>query len=368
MAKRSDAPVLSPRALNRALMARQMLLERAAMPVADAIAHLVALQAQIPSDPYFGLWSRLKDFDPEALASLITQRQAVRMTSLRGTVHLTTAEDARVLRPWTQAMITRVLASTPFGKNTVGVDRDAVATVARAVVDETPMTLAKLRPTLAKAFPDYPANDLSYVFHYTWPLVQVPPRGLWRQSSAPKVTTLQAWLGKLLAKPSPERIILRYLAAHGPATVADARSWSGVTNLAPVFEKLRPKLVTFRDERGTELFDLPDAPRPDPETPVPPRFLPVYDNVILGYANRDRILRGASHNLPFENINVRPFLLDGYVAGFWKLTQTKNDATVTIEPFTAPNRTGKAALMAEGRALLKFAAASGKGDVVMAPR
>jgi hypothetical protein len=364
MAKRSEAPVLSPRALNRALLARQMLLERAAMPVADAVAHLIALQAQIPSDPYFALWSRLADFDAEDLAGLIASRKAVRMTSLRGTVHLTTAEDARVLRPWVQPTITRLLASTPFGKNTKAADRTAVGDVARAVVDKSPVTLAHLRPTLAKAFPDFPANDLSYVFHYTWPLVQVPPRGLWRKSSAPKVTTLQAWLGKPLLKPSPEKILLRYLKAYGPATVADARSWSGVTNLAPVFERLRPKLVTFRDGRGMELFDLPDAPRPDADTPVPPRFLPIYDNAILGFANRDRIIAGGPDKPPPENAWVKSFLLDGYVAGFWKMAETKKKATLTIEPFAALSRKDKAALTVEGRALLKFATVAQDHEVV----
>ena len=221
-------PSSSPRALNRALLARQMLLERAAMPVADAIEHLVAVQAQVPSDPYFALWSRLAGFDPEDLAALIAQRKAVRMTSLRGTVHLTSAQDARMLRPWTQPTITRLLASTPFGKNTRGVDREALVEVARAAVGKTPMTLAKLRPTLAEAFPGFSGNDLSYVFHYTTPLVQVPPRGLWRKSSAPKITTLEAWLGKPQRKPSPDTIVLRYLRAYGPASVADARAWSGV--------------------------------------------------------------------------------------------------------------------------------------------
>jgi hypothetical protein len=176
MARRLDAPLMSPRALNRALLARQMLLERAKVPVADAIAHLIAIQAQVPSDPYVALWSRLADFNPEDLAALIAGRKAVRMTSLRGTVHLTTAEDARILRPWVQSLITRLLASTPFGKNTRDADRAAVVALARSVVDKTPITLAKLRPALAAAFPGFSANDLSYVFHYTAPLVQVPPR------------------------------------------------------------------------------------------------------------------------------------------------------------------------------------------------
>jgi hypothetical protein len=366
MAKRSDAPVLTPRALNRALLARQMLLERAAIPVVDAIARLIAIQAQVPTDPYFGLWSRLRDFDPEALSSLIAERKAVRMTSLRGTVHLTTAEDARVLRPWVQPLITRLLTSTPFGKGTHDVDRAALATVAEGVVNKTPVTLAKLRPALAAAFPGYSPTDLSYVFHYTRPLVQVPPRGLWGKSSAPKVTTLQAWLGKPMLKPSPEKIVLRYLAAHGPASVADARAWSGVTNLAPLFEKLRPKLVTYCDDRGTELFDLPDMPLPDPDTPAPPRFLPVYDNATLGFANRDRIIAGGPPKPPPQNAWVKSFLLDGFVAGWWKIVEAKGTATLTLQPFAPIGRKDQAALAAEGRALLKFASGKSRHEVAFA--
>ena len=356
MARRSpDAPVLSIRALNRALLARQMLLERAAMPVARAIEHLVALQAQVPGDPYIALWSRLQNFDPEELSSLIAAGKAVRMASLRATVHLSTANDARMLRPWVQPMVTRVLASTPFGKSTRGVDREALIAAAAAAVAGAPKTLAKLRPALANAFPDFSANDLSYVFHYLIPLVQVPPRGLWRKSGAPTVTTLTDWVGKPLLKPSPEKLVLRYLAAFGPASEADARAWSGVSELKPLFERLRPRLVSFRDERGTELFDLPEAPRPDADMPAPPRFLPSYDNVIIAFANRERILPGGGP-IPFQNVNVGTFLIDGFFAGFWRIKQEKANATLLIAARNKLGRSDKAALTAEGRALLAFAA------------
>jgi hypothetical protein len=351
---RTEGEVLSPRALNRALLARQMLLDRQPMGVADAVAHLVALQAQVPNDPYFALWPRLKDFDPHTLSALIAERKAVRMASLRATVHLTTADDARVLRPWVQPLITRLLASTPFGKATRGVDADALVSVARAAVGKAPMTLAQLRLVLADAFPDFPANDLSYVFHYRAPLVQVPPRGLWQRSGAPKVTTLESWLGKPLRKPSPDKLVLRYLAAFGPASVADARVWAGVPNLAPVFARLRPQLVTFHDQRGRELFDLRDAPRPDPDSAAPPRFMPVYDNAWIAYANRDRILPGGG-NVPFRSVSVRPFLLDGFFAGFSRVLQDKKTATLVVEANGKLTRADKEALEAEGSALLAFA-------------
>src|SRR2546430_1847329 len=141
--------------------------------------------------------------------------------------------------------------------------------------------------------------------------------------------------------------------------MADARAWSGVSNLAPLFERLRPQLVTFRDERGTELFDLPDAPRPDPETPAPPRFLPSYDNVIIAFAKRERILPGGGP-IPFQNVNAGTFLLDGFFAGFWRITHGKDRATLMIEPRGKVSRADKAALTAEGRALVAFAAAPGQ--------
>jgi hypothetical protein len=355
--------VLSRRALNRALLARQMLLGRAAMSPADAIDRLVGMQAQVPTDPYFALWSRLQDFDAGALSALITTRKAVRMASLRGTLHLLTARDALTLRPWVQPVLTRMLASTEFGRKTKGVDLAALMAVGRAAVEKAPLTLAELRPHLEAHFPDYDTNALSYVFHYSAPLVQVPPRGLWGEGGLPRVTTAERWLKKPLGTPSPEKIVLRYLAAFGPASVMDAQAWSGLSKLAPVFESLRPKLATFRDDGGRELFDLPDAPRPDPDTPAPPRFLPVYDNLTLGFAIRDRILGLAPPRAVPQNLNVRTFLIDGFVAGFWKLDEDTDAATLSLEPFRKLAQKDERAVVAEGRKLLAFAAPDAKGMV-----
>jgi hypothetical protein len=293
MARRpASGQVLSTRALNRALLARQMLLERSAVSAGDAIERLVGMQAQVPSDPYFGLWSRLEGFDAGALSRLICEREAVRLTAFRATIHLMTSADALAVRPLLQSVTTRLLGGTPFAKRTKGINVAALTRKGRAVVDAKPHSLAELRPHLAKAFPEFDAVDLSYVFAYHTALVQVPPRGLWGRSGAPRLTTLNAWLGTTATAIPVEAIVRRYLAAFGPASVADARLWSGLTNLAPAFEKLRGELVTFADENGVELFDWPDAPRPDPETPAPPRFMPVYDNIWIGFANRTRILPG----------------------------------------------------------------------------
>jgi hypothetical protein len=170
------------------------------------------------------------------------------------------------------------------------------------------------------------------------------------------VTTAESWLGKPLAKPSAPKIVLRYLAAVGPASVRDAQAWSGLTKLGAVFEKLRPELVTFRDDDGRELFDLPHAPRPDPDTPAPPSFLPVYENAVLGFVYCNRILRGGPRTPPPENAWVKTYLLDGFVAGFWKIVEPKAMATLEIAPFGTLTKRDKAALSAEGERLLAFAA------------
>jgi len=365
MAKSSGAPHLSRRALNRALLARQMLLERQRMTALALVEHLVGMQAQVPSDPYFALWSRLKDFVPGELEGLIEGRRLVRLAAMRGTLHLLTAADALTLRTLVQPTITRLLAGTPFGRETKGLDLAAAMATARTAVDETPMTLAALRKVIAAEHPALPAHAVSYVFHYTTALIQVPPRGLWGRSGAPKVTTAEAWLGKRrTGKPAADKIVLRYLAAFGPASVMDAQAWSGLKQLRPVFEALRPRLAAFGDEDGHELFDLADAPRPEEDTPAPVRFLPTYDNVTLGFADRRRIVPERMPAAP--NAWAKTFLVDGFVAGYWQLAEGKKTATLTLMPLAALKRRAKNDLAEEGQRLLVFAAPDAKGTISFA--
>lgn len=356
MAKKAET-VLGTRALNRALLARQMLLERSRVPVEAAIAKLVGLQAQIPTDPYFGLWSRLADFDPEELSALIEAREAVRIGAMRGTIHLLTAADALMLRPLVQPVLDRVLTSISETRSLRGADLAPFVAAGRKAVEARPLTWAEIRREVAGRWPERDAVAMLRAVQFKLALVQVPPRGLWGRSGAARVTTLESWVKKRLARPAPEAMVLRYLAAFGPASVMDAQAWSGLTRLGAVFEKLRPKLVTFRDEGGRELFDLPDAPRPDPDTPVPPRFLPVYDNATLGLANRDRIVPAdvrPPRALPL-NGQVRAFLLDGFVAGFWRLSEAGGRVALTLEPFAPLTRGALRTLAAEGRRLMRFA-------------
>jgi hypothetical protein len=358
-----DTPILSPRALNRALLARQMLLARMPTTALAAVEWLVGMQAQVPTDPYFGLWSRLEGFRPQELEALIVARKVVRMTAMRGTLHLMSAPDALTLRPLVQPSITRLLAGTAFARQTKGIDLAAVMATARAAVTKTPMTLAELRKAIAVEHPEVPAHAASYIFQYSEPLVQVPPRGLWGKSGAPRLTTAKAWLGKdVKARPSPDAIVLRYLAAFGPASIMDAQAWSGLTQLAPVFERLRPKLTMFRDTGGRALFDLADAPRPEEDTPAPPRFLPTYDNAVLGLANRARIVPAEAKAPP--DPWAKAFLLDGFVAGYWKMSAEKGKAVLTLMPFGPMARRERDAVVAEGERLLEFAAVEGRPAVV----
>jgi hypothetical protein len=152
--------------------------------------------------------------------------------------------------------------------------------------------------------------------------------------------------------------MLRYLAAFGPASVQDAQAWSGLTRLRPVFDRLRPRLCTFRDERGRELFDLPDAPRPDPEIPAPPRLLPEWDNLLLSHADRTRVIAEEHRRAIWSNNGIVPgtLLLDGFVSGTWKLTREKASATLRIRPFAPLTTADRVATEEEGARLLAFAA------------
>ena len=310
--------VLDRRALNRATLERQLLLRRSELPVLDAVKHLVGLQAQEPLNPYTALWSRLDGFRPEALARLLEERQVVRLAVMRSTVHLVTADDCLVLRPLMQPVLDAELARY---RDLRGVDVEAVLDFARELVAERPRSGRELRVALAERFPGHDAADLAYAARNLLAFVQVPPRGVWGRTSQVVSTTAEAWLGRPLArKPSLDEVVLRYFGAFGPATVADVATWSRLTGLREVVERLRPRLRTFRDERGRELFDLPDAPRPDPETPAPVRFLPEYDNVLLSHADRSPVHLGgaASHVLPGAPGGSGTVLHDGFVFGVWQ--------------------------------------------------
>jgi hypothetical protein len=357
------ADVLSLRALNRATLARQLLLRRSQLGALDAVEHLVGLQAQLPQNPYLGLWSRLDRFRPADLSDLLLERRVVRIVVMRGTIHLVTADDCLLLRPLVQPVLDGELARhRDYGPLLVGLDLDPVLAFARSLLAERPHTGPQLRAALAERFPEHDAAALAYACRNNLALVQVPPRGLWGRSAQVASTTAEAWLGRpLVAEPLLDAVLLRYLAAFGPATVADAAAWSRLTGLRAVVERLRPRLRTFRDERGRELFDLPEAPRPDPGTPAPPRFLPEYDNLLLSHADRSRFFTGELRGRlgALAEAVQGCVLVDGMAFGTWQIEgyRATGAATLVVRHAARPTRRAAAALTAEGRRLLRFLAA-----------
>lgn len=362
--------LLSLRALNRATLERQMLLRRWQTPMPDAIEHLVGLQAQTPHSWYHGLWTRLEDFQPERLAELLINRQVARIALMRSTIHLVTARDCLWLRPLTQPAIERSTKGS-FGRHWIGLDIEAVVAAGRALLEEKPRTFSELGNLLAERWPDRPPAALAQAIRAWAPLVQIPPRGVWAKSGPAAHTTAEVWLGLPLATdPSPEELILRYLGAFGPATVKDIQTWSGLTRLSEIADRMRPRLATFRDEQGRELFDLPEAPRPDPGIPAPPRFLYDYDNLLLSHADRSRFITGEYHKQGFTMDGPMPCiaLVDGFTNATWKITRSRDTATLTIKPFKRLSKKDTAALTEEGSRLLAFAAAdAGVHDIQFTP-
>lgn len=349
--------VLDDRALNRALLSRQLLLERSPHSPLAAIEHLVGLQAQLPMPPYFGLWARLAKFDPEELSRLYADRRVVRIAAMRSTVHLISADDCLRLRPVMQPASYR--AMTPrsrYGRALAGVDLDELERLGRQLVEAEPQTGAQIAASLALRWPGVDADALAFGVRARVPLVQVPPRGQWRRSGQARLTSAEHWIGRPLQPPDVAAVVRRYLAAYGPAGVADAQVWSGLSGLRSVFESLRTELLTFRSESGAELFDLPDAPRPSGELPAPVRLLPEFDNILLSHDERSRIYRPVHRRLIFTvNGIIHPtVLVDGFVRAVWKLRTTTRSASIEVSllPGPALGRRDRAAIDREARALL----------------
>ena len=353
--------LLTRRQLNRTLLARQMLLERVELPAAEAVERLVGMQAQLPGDPYVGLWSRLANFDPLELSGLIERREAVRTWLMRGTIHLVTARDCIAIRPLMAPMLERAFyTGSPFGRQVKDMDLDALLAAGRDLIEERPLAPSELGARLKERWPDRDAQSMAAAIAYLSGPVQVTPRGLWNRSGRAAVTTAEHWLGRPM-KPgmATEELVRRYLAAFGPASVADMQNWSRMTRLREVFDGMRGELRTFRDERGRELFDVPGGIFVDPGTPAPPRFLPVYDNVVLGHDDRSRIVTPGAADAAFADLPVRDVgtvLIDGFVAGPWWIEKNKRSARLKIRLAAEPPGEARAAFEAEAQALLAFQA------------
>ena len=349
-----------------------------AAQVVQTIEHLVGLQAQAPFPPYYGLHSRLDGFRPGDLAALITDRSVVRIALMRGTIHLVSARDCLPLRRLVQPVIERGMRSA-FGRQLAGVDAGVLAAAGRSLVEAEPMTFSQLGQALAARWPDHPPAALAQGVRAFVPLVQVPPRAVWGQAGQSLHTSAEHWLGQprpAAGRAQPSRsasraelaqLVTRYLGAFGPATVRDVQAWSGLTGLKAVLEQLRPSLVTFRDEQGAELFDLPTAPRPGGEVPAPVRLVAEFDNLVLSHAERSRVISAEATKRLYTVNGVIPgsVLIDGFVAGMWRLARSRDVATLTIELF-APVRE-RDALVAEAERILAFGAPGAAHDIRFAP-
>jgi len=347
------APRLTQRALNRATLDRQLLLRRHPLPARQAVRHLAGLQAQAPLAPHLGLWTRLSGFTPDDLSTLLTERKVVRAPIMRATVHAVDAADFVAFRPLFSSLMAAGLRAN-YGRNLTGVDPEELTAAASGLLAERPLTRLQLANALSARWPDADRMSLAYAVTYLVPVVQVPPRGLWGKSAQATWTTAASWLsdpGEPPAASAVEELVLRYLAAFGPATVADAQIWSGLTRLREITDRL--DLRTYRGPDGAELLDLPEITLPGEDTPAPPRFLPEYDNLLLSHADRRRV-NPDNRQVPLwpgNGATQGTLLVDGLWTAIWQITAE----ALTITPFRRLTTAEESAITEEAASLLAFA-------------
>ncbi|MGJ5816484.1 winged helix DNA-binding domain-containing protein [Paludibaculum fermentans] len=349
---------LTKRELNRALLERQSLLRRERTPALDMIHRLIAMQAQQARPPFVGLWSRIDGFAASELATLLRDRQVVRVTHLRGTLHLLTADDYLALRGAMQPVLTLGMQAILKQRGAV-LDIEAVVKAAEGHFGARPRTFEDLRTTLMEQFPGVDERAMGYAARMQLPLCMVPDDTQFAYGADTNFALASQWLGRAVPDLSgTEELLLRYLAAFGPASVNDAQCWSGLGKLKPVFEALRPKLAVYKDENGKELFDVPGALLPPADTTAPVRFLPGFDNVILAHQDRSRIIADEHRSLvTTKNLQVLPtVLVDGFVAGTWDATVRKTAVTVAVKAFSPLPAKVKKSIEAEAAGLVKFLA------------
>lgn len=327
--------------------------------------HLVGMQAQAPEPPYIGLWSRIADFDGADLSALIERREAVRIALMRSTIHLVTARDALYLRGVVQGVLERQVKGA-YARQLDGLDAADIEAAGRALLHDATLTVGEIGARLAEKWPGRDTQALSNAARQVIPLVQVPPRGLWRQSGGAVHASVESWLGRAIdVGATPDEMVLRYLGAFGPASVMDVQAWSGLTRLGPVLERLRPGLIAFRDERGRELFDLVDAPRPDEEQDAPVRLLPPFDNALLSHADRTRII-GDDHRKRTATLNGMvpgAVLVGGFFAGAWRTERRRGVIAIMVEPYERMTKRAAREVEREALALLRFLSPDAKHEV-----
>ncbi len=360
------AETLTRAQLNRATLARQLLLERSDLEVPAAVQALAGMQAQEPKHPYIGLWTRLEDFDAQDLTRALLGREVVRATLMRSTLHLFGARDYEALRMSLQPPMS--VALRVLGARAEGLDPEQVLPAARKLLKGSPMTFDEIRAALQERFPEVNDRALGYAVRTLLALVMVPSEtGLWGFERVSRFTLAEEWIGEPSPEPDSQALVRRYLGAFGPASAADVQVWSGVKGMKKVLDGMREELSVFADERGRELFDLPGAPRPDGRVSAPPRYLPEFDNLVLAHDDRSRVI--ADEHRPLvttKNLRVRAtFLVDGVVAGTWTLEVRRKVATLRLAPFGSLSQRAVKALTTEGEALARFAEPAAAGHEVV---
>ncbi|MBK9125649.1 MAG: AlkZ family DNA glycosylase [Chloroflexi bacterium] len=346
---------LTLRQLSRALLDRQLLLTRADLGAEAATSRVAGLQSQVPNPPYIGLWSRLSDFERADLTDAIRERRIVRAALMRSTLQLVTAADHALFRPTLLPALEKGLRSF-FGKRIDGLDKEPVIEAARAHLDGSARTKGELKPALLAVAPDRDPEALSYVVRTYLPLIQAYPSGTWG-SGAPTYERAEARLGPL-GEPNVPALFRRYLAAFGPASIMDFQTWSGMTKMQETLADSLIDLVQYKDEQGRTLYDLPDNALPHADTPAPVRFVPEYDNLLISHADRSRIIADADRGRVFLSAGriAATVLIDGFVAGTWKVVNTKRDAVLEIELFGKASSGVESAMHEEGGRLVRFIA------------
>jgi hypothetical protein len=347
---------LRARELNRTTLARQLLLERTKLTAREGVERLVGLQAQVARPPFVGLWTRLTDFKPEDLANEIDRRRIVKATFIRGTLHLLTADDYLKFRATLQPVLTDALESVLKVRGAT-VDVNLLVDTARDFIRAEPRSFAEITTLLTGLMPEGDPGGMRYAVRTHLPMIQVPIQKAWSYPGNPRFALADDWLGK----PVPEHehlpdLVKRYLTAFGPAAVNDMQTWSYLTNLQPVFEKLKADLEHYTDERGRELFDVPNLSIESEDAPTNVRFLPEFDNLLLGHQDRSRIMPKAYRSkvyLPGLRV-AATVLIDGFVAGVWTTERVKREATLLIEPFDALTPRAREELIEEGERLVRF--------------
>ncbi|GAB3817985.1 winged helix DNA-binding domain-containing protein [Kribbella italica] len=345
--------VLSAKAINRATLSRQLLLERAEVGPAEAVRRLAGMQGQEPKHPYVGLWTRLDGFADAELTAAVEAREVVRATLFRGTLHLVTAEDYLRFRTTLAPVLEAGLKM--LKERGEGLEPDKVVAAARKLLTKEPLTFTQVRDALQEQFPAVNDRALGFCTRMMVPLVMYPTDTRWGWPANARFTPAEQWIGrKPFLGAVPDELVIRYLDAFGPATPADFQTWSGLPSAKALLEDA--ELERFEDEDGRTLYDVPTAPRPDPETPAPVRFLPEFDNLLLAHAKRERVIADAYRPAVFtKNLRVKAtYLVDGQVAGLWTAEKKRAVATLTLTPFEPVTKRVKTALEREGEALLRF--------------